>query len=240
MKIIIVTQEEPFFIPQVLKFIVESYRDYIDSIVFLKPDEYKKKFNSLFFYIQFWGFRQSLKFGLRFIKTKYNNKDYLNNLTILRNVNVNSEIFLEKSKDVDYIISIAANQIFKEKILEAPKKFCLNIHAGLLPKYRGYNPSFWVLYNNEKITGITIHKMELSLDSGPIIMQEQINIHPGETWYSLQNRVASKASEMLANLLPLIIDNRYDLKEQKGESSLYRKPTIKHGKDLRRMGKKFI
>ncbi len=240
MKIIIVTQKEPFFIQKVLKAIIGIYKDYLESIVFLKPDEYKKKIKMLFYYLKFWGFFQLLKFGIFFFIKMFQRKIDFTGIEIIKDLDVNSKKFVEKAKSVDYIISIAANQIFKEELLTAPREMCLNIHASLLPKNKGFNPSFWVLYKNENYTAVTIHKMEKDLDSGPILRQEKIKIRFNETWYSLQNRVASKASDILIDILPKLIEKDLNLKEPKGESSLYKKPAIGEGKEFRRRGNKFI
>jgi len=147
---------------------------------------------------------------------------------------------LNKAKKVDYIISIASNQIFKEDLLNAPKEICLNIHASLLPRNRGYNPSFWVLYKNENYTGVTLHKMEITLDTGPILLQKTIKINPKETWYSLQERVICKAGEILNEILPHLINKSFKMEDQEGLGSLFKKPHIIHGKIFRKRNKRFI
>lgn len=240
MKIILITQNEPFFIPRLLQNILKSYKDYVELIVFLKPDEYKNKIKSMYYYFKSWGFSQSFKLGLKFLKLILKKKDNLKNIQIIKNLNINSKDFINKAKEVDYLISIAANQIFSKDLIDAPKKLCLNIHAGLLPKNRGYNPSFWALFKSEKITGVTLHKIELEIDSGPILVQERINIHEEDTWFSLQKRVVSKTSEILTNILPKLVANDINLKEQIGEPSLFKKPSIQDGKEFRKRGKKFI
>ncbi|MFX1451365.1 MAG: formyltransferase family protein [Promethearchaeota archaeon] len=240
MKIIIITQKEPFFIPIVLNSIMKNYKNYLESIVFLKPNEYKHKFNSFFYYLRFWGSWQLLKFGLKYLEIKFKRKLNLNGIEIFENINVNSKDFIEKAKEVDYVISIAANQIFKEKLLKAPKEMCLNIHASLLPKTKGYNPSFWNLYNNETFTGITLHKIIKELDSGPIIIQKKLRIRPNETWYSLQKRITSKASEILVDTLPKLAEKNLNLKDPEGISSLFRRPKVKDGIEFRRRGNRFI
>ena len=65
------------------------------------------------------------------------------------------------------------NQIFKKQIIELAPKGCINLHTALLPKYRGLMPTFWVLKNNEKYTGVSVFFVDKGIDSGPIIVQRK-------------------------------------------------------------------
>lgn len=239
MKVIIITQKEPFFIPAVLKSIIDKYKESLAAVVFLKPKEFEHKSEAILYYVRFWGIKQLTKFGFEFLKKSFQKLD-LRGVNIIEDVDINSKDFIDKAREVDYIISIASNQIFNEELLSSPKEMCLNIHAGLLPDYKGYNPSFWVLFNDEKVTGITLHKIIKELDAGPIIMQEVLEIIPGETWFSLQNRVALKAGEMLNKIFLDLINKDLKLKEQNRKGSLFRKPKVNDGKDFRSLGKRFI
>ena len=63
-----------------------------------------------------------------------------------------------------------------QEVLDIPKVFPLNIHASLLPKYRGAAPINWAIINGEKVTGVTIMQVTKKMDSGPIILQQKIDI----------------------------------------------------------------
>lgn len=241
MKIIIITQKEPFFIPKILTNILPYYNNHLDSIILLKPDEYKNVFSSIWYYLNFWGFYQFLKIGILFLKEKFRNSINCEDVEIIEDEDINSQHFIDNVKKVDYIISIAANKIFSKELLNAPKKMCLNIHAGLLPKYRGYNPSFWTLYHNKKKTGVTLHKMTEKLDFGKIIIQKKIMIGKKETWFSLQKKVVKNSSQILTQLLPKLIEDDLIFKEMDSrEGSFFNKPAIYHGKKFRKKGKRFI
>ena len=82
---------------------------------------------------------------------------------------------IEKFKP-DLLISILGNQIFKKQIINLAPKGCLNLHTALLPIYRGLMPTFWVLKNNEKFTGVSVFQVDEGIDSGPIVVQEKIEI----------------------------------------------------------------
>jgi len=239
MKIIIVTQNEPFFIPIVINSILDNYKHFLDAIVFQEPTEFKNIYNSLLYYSQFWGICQFLKFSCMFITKSVLRKRY-KDIKIINNMDINSKTFIDRAKEADYIISIASNQFFCEDLLNAPRVMCLNIHAGPLPKFRGYNPAFWVLYHDEKSTGVTLHKIVPELDAGPILIQKDLIIDPKETWFSLQNRVAKKAAEMLIEALPMLEKRDLKLREQDGAPSKFRKPKIEDGKEFRKLGKTFI
>jgi len=98
---------------------------------------------------------------------------------------------------VDAIVTIAYGQIIPQEILDIPKFGCLNLHASLLPKYRGASPIQSAILNNEKETGVTLMKMDKGMDTGDIITQEKISIDSRETGESLHN----KLSELSANVL---------------------------------------
>lgn len=101
-----------------------------------------------------------------------------NNLEVYQPENVNSLESIEKIKNInpDIIVVVAYGQILKEDILNMPKIGCINVHASLLPKYRGAAPINWVLINGEEKTGITIMRMEKGLDTGNILYTKEIDI----------------------------------------------------------------
>ena len=101
--------------------------------------------------------------------------------------NVNDPAFLDvlREQDVDLVVSIACPQIVREDLLKCPPEGVINIHGALLPKYRGKLPSFWVLANGEKKTGVTVHYMNEQLDDGSIIIQKEVPIRPDDTLHSL-------------------------------------------------------
>ncbi|MDE5756698.1 MAG: methionyl-tRNA formyltransferase, partial [Clostridia bacterium] len=81
-----------------------------------------------------------------------------------------------KAINPDVMITCAFGQIISQEILDIPKYGVLNIHASLLPKYRGSSPIQWCLINGEKRTGVTIMKTALAVDSGDILLQKTIDI----------------------------------------------------------------
>lgn len=100
------------------------------------------------------------------------------------------------------IIVAAFGQILKSEVLELPKYGCLNVHASILPRWRGAAPIPAAILSGDKQTGITIMLMNKGLDSGPIISQKAIAIAPDDTSQSLGKRLAKLGVELLLETLP--------------------------------------
>lgn len=107
--------------------------------------------------------------------------------------------FLDKLKEInpDIIIVTAFGQILPEEILNLPKYGCINVHASLLPKYRGAAPIQWSIIDGEEKTGVTIIYMDKGIDTGDMILKEEIEIAPDETGGSLHDRLAKTGSKAL-------------------------------------------
>lgn len=90
----------------------------------------------------------------------------------------------------DLIVVCAYGKIFPKELLEIPKFGCWNIHASLLPKYRGAAPINWAILEGEKETGITIMLMDEGLDTGPILLQKKIEISEEDTAITLSQKLA--------------------------------------------------
>jgi methionyl-tRNA formyltransferase len=102
----------------------------------------------------------------------------------------------------EVIVVAAYGQILPQAVLDLPRLGCLNVHASLLPKYRGAAPIQWAILNNEPETGVTIMKMAAGLDTGDILSQRATPIDPDETAASLHARLAAMGGELLTATLP--------------------------------------
>lgn len=94
-----------------------------------------------------------------------------------------------RSFGADLIVVVAFGQILPKSILEMPKYGCINVHASLLPKYRGASPIQWAVLNGEKETGVTVMKMDEGLDTGDMILVEKVTLDEKETGGSLFERL---------------------------------------------------
>ena len=107
----------------------------------------------------------------------------------------NDEELKQKLKELnpDFFITFAFGQILTQEVLDIPKIATINLHASLLPKYRGANPIQRVIYEGEKETGITTMITVLALDAGDICLQEKIKITPNMTDKELMDIISDKA-----------------------------------------------
>ncbi|HPO11336.1 MAG TPA: methionyl-tRNA formyltransferase [bacterium] len=107
---------------------------------------------------------------------------------------------LEKNNS-DLFIIAEYGKIIPENILEIPKYGAINVHASLLPKYRGPSPIQYALLNNDKKTGVTIMQMDKEMDHGNIILQEELDIEEYDDQISLREKLANLGAKMLIKLL---------------------------------------
>ncbi len=128
-----------------------------------------------------------------------------------------------RSYQADIFVVAAFGQILSEEILAMPKYGCVNIHASLLPKYRGAGPIQWAIIDGEKKTGITIMQMEKGLDTGDILFQKEVQIDAGETGDSLHDKLAAAGAELIVEALPKIAAGQVVPRRQKDDESCYAK-----------------
>lgn len=104
----------------------------------------------------------------------------------------------------DVICVVAYGKLLPREILEIPKYGCINVHASLLPKYRGAAPIQWSILNGDKVTGVTTMYMDMGMDTGDIILKEEVKIGEDETTGQLWERLAKKGGELLLKTLEQI------------------------------------
>lgn len=131
---------------------------------------------------------------------------------------------------VDLFISISFNQIFTSKILKIPAKGTINVHPSLLPSYRGVSPTFWVLANNEKKNGISIHRiLNREIDKGDLLAQAEVNISKKDTEHSLYWKCVNVGIPLLLEVIEKINDNSIkSIKYKRGVSPSYFSLPTKH------------
>lgn len=110
--------------------------------------------------------------------------------------------------DPDLVVTAAYGQIVPKAILDGPRYGCINVHASLLPKYRGGAPIHWALINGEKETGITIMKMVPELDAGDILSQREIPIDDRDNVGTLHDKLSRLGAELLTETLPDLLSGR--------------------------------
>ena len=144
--------------------------------------------------------------NISFICVRYDSKDETlkdyakrNNIDYIKNKNVNSDEFISiiiKYK-CDLFVSMSFNQIFKSKIINLAKYKTINCHAGKLPFYRGRNVLNWVLINDEKEFGVTVHFVDEGIDTGDIISQKSFQITDQDNYETLLEKAYMECANIL-------------------------------------------
>ncbi|MCD8231540.1 MAG: methionyl-tRNA formyltransferase [Clostridiales bacterium] len=108
--------------------------------------------------------------------------------------------------EADIIVVVAFGQILPKEILNMPPFGCVNVHASLLPKYRGAAPIQWAVINGEKVFGVTTMRMDEGLDTGDMILQEKVVLDPKETGGSLFEKLSRVGAQLCVKTLAAIED----------------------------------
>lgn len=147
----------------------------------------------------------------------------LHGLKVYQPLKVKDAEFLDLINELkpDAIIVAAFGQILPKALLDIPKLGCINVHASLLPKYRGAAPIQYAILDGEKETGITIMYMDTGIDTGDIILQEKLPIEPDETGGSLFEKMAQLGSQLLLKALKQIENGTACRTKQDDEKATY-------------------
>lgn len=108
--------------------------------------------------------------------------------------------------EADVAVVIAYGRILPPRLLEAPRHGCVNVHASLLPRWRGAAPIQWALLAGDPVTGVCTQQMELGLDTGPVYLSEQVPIGPRETGGSLHDTLAAASARVAVATLDGLAD----------------------------------
>lgn len=147
-----------------------------------------------------------------FICARYDTRDFTlmnyakaNNIPYYLHKNINSDEFLSKISiyKSDLFVSMSFNQIFKQDIMSLPRYGIINCHAGRLPFYRGRNILNWVLINDEKEFGITVHYVDSGIDTGDIILQRTFPITDEDSYSTLLEKAYIECAEILYDAILL-------------------------------------
>ena len=147
----------------------------------------------------------AIKEGLRiFQPASMKDADFLNELSLIK---------------PELIVVVAYGRILPERILKLPTHGCLNVHASLLPKYRGAAPIPWAIINGEEFTGVTTMLMDKGLDTGDILLQEKIRISDEDTTETLSRKLSKLGASLLLKTIKGIKEGSIKPRPQTGEAS---------------------
>ncbi|HBA87090.1 MAG TPA: methionyl-tRNA formyltransferase [Geobacter sp.] len=121
----------------------------------------------------------------------------------------------------DLIVVVAFGQILPKALLEIPKHGCINVHASLLPRYRGAAPLNWCIINGEAETGVTTMMMDVGLDTGDMLLKKATPIGPDEDTQNLHDRMSALGAELLAETLDRLAQGELEPEKQDDALTCY-------------------
>jgi methionyl-tRNA formyltransferase len=257
MKIFIVTMDDPVYTIPFFKEVIDyRYKDIVGVAVAsgdrLKLFKNRSKFKyivSLFLIMGVWNFTKNsiktifFKIGI-FLSKRFKYVESPSVLSYaqkkeLKTYNIespNDTTFLEELKKIQPDVIINQSQhILKKDFLTIPSIGVINRHNALLPKNRGRLTPFWVLFNNEKETGVSIHFIDEGIDSGDIIVQEKFEVLPKDNFNSIARKNYSIAGKAMLKALNLLESGNYTLiKNDKTLASYNSTPTLSEAISFRK------
>ena len=252
MRLVIITQNEPFYLSQNLNYLINNLKnnhEFVGVVIsdvspFGKKESFIKKFlkqknfglNFFIYYSIKFLFSKIFTISVRTLLNRFN----IPEIIIDGSINSKKNIELINSYNPDLLISILGNQIFKKPLLDLAPKGCINLHTAMLPKYRGLMPTFWVMKNNEKYTGVSVFFVDEGIDSGPIIVQEKVEIG-NSTQAQLIMRTKKIGMKLIVKAVNLITENNLVLlPNPESEKTYYSFPTRKDVIEFKKIGKRFF
>ncbi len=145
------------------------------------------------------------------------------NLRVLQPERVRDEPFIAELRAMrpDLMVVVAYGHILPPAILDLPRHGCLNVHASLLPKYRGAAPIQWAIASGDAETGVTLMKIDTGLDTGPIVAQRRTPIGTEDDSATLHGRLARLGAELLAESIPDYVAGKIRPEPQPAEGASF-------------------
>jgi len=127
-------------------------------------------------------------------------------IEVVQPLTLKDELFIKSIKNLnpDVIVVVAYGRILPKAVLDIPKLGCINVHASLLPKYRGAAPIQWPIINGDKITGVTTMYMDGGLDTGDMILKTEVGIEEDDTLEILHDKLAEAGGNLVVKTLEQI------------------------------------
>ena len=144
-------------------------------------------------------------------------------IPVLQPKRVREREVIEKLEKIeaDVIVVVAFGQIIPKEILTMKRYGCINVHASLLPKYRGAAPIQWAIINGEEKTGVTIMQMDAGVDTGDMLFKSEVAIAPEDTYASLQDKLARAGADLIVPALAAVEKGEVKPEHQNASDSSY-------------------
>ncbi|WP_263840542.1 methionyl-tRNA formyltransferase [Salinibacter sp.] len=251
MDVIVVTQDDPFYMPLFFRHFFNEVSEKIKlrNVVCLKP--FDESFSALIGRMYgLYGPVNVVRRGVSYVTRKASDALGLGSNSVVtaaqrRGVSVemldtvNDSSFIERIEErhIDVILSVSAPEIFAPSLLNAPTWGCLNVHTAKLPKYRGMLPTFWALYHGDEEIGVTIHTMEEEVDHGQIAKQSTFPVSPSDTLDDVIKQGKREGGRLAAQALNTLAEGEIQLRPMEGEESYFSFPSAEERRELQRQGR---
>lgn len=150
-----------------------------------------------------------------------------NNLKVFQPINLKSEDFLEDLRELQADVQVVvAFRMLPRVVWAMPKKGTFNLHASLLPQYRGAAPINWSIMNGERTTGVSTFFLDEKIDTGAMILQEEVEIDPEETVGELHDKLMHTGAKLVIKTLQQIEEGKVKPKPQSESTTLKEAPKL--------------
>ena len=254
MRIVIITQNEPFYLAKNIEYLIEILPNHskIKGCVITNVSPFSKNgslISKALKTYRIFGFNFFFHYAIKYFFSIFNKKNNLVKTLERREIpyfklteNINNPKSIKNIERFkpDILVSILGNQIFKKPIINFAPMGILNLHSSLLPKYRGLMPTFWVLKNNEKKTGVSVFYVDEGIDSGPIISQIEVSID-NKSQRDLIEITKKIGMEAISKSIDQIHKNNVNLiPNDSSKMTYYSFPTKEDVIDFKKKNKKFF
>lgn len=261
MKVLFITQDDPFYVREFFDELCTADRSGLDIAgIAIAPAMNKKTVFALARQmLDFYGPFDFVRMGLRFVfakigarlpavlrgKRTYSVAQAGENarINVFQVANVNDINFVNSMSEngIDVIVSVAAPQIFRDDLINAPRLACINIHNAKLPEYKGMLPNFWQMYDGRRSVGATVHRINDAIDEGSILLQDETEILPDESLDSLIRRTKRKGVALVLRVLKKMAKGPVDtIKTPDVAASYHTFPTRSDVIEFRRRGHRLL
>jgi methionyl-tRNA formyltransferase len=259
MRIAVATQEDPFYLPPALDALCRARSRDVVAIVIL-PAFNEGLLDTGRRLYEFYGPVDFLRLAGRFLLARvadrvnrarpltrpYSAADVArrHGVPAYRPAKINAPEFVRVLREEirpDLLVSIAASQILRRRVLEVPRLGCINLHSAPLPRYQGMMPNFWTMVHGEPEAAVTVHDMVEQLDAGDIIVQRPVPIRAGDSLHDLMVRSKEVGVEALLEAIAQLERGTACRRPMDpGQATYFSFPTRRDAERLRRMGRALL
>jgi methionyl-tRNA formyltransferase len=210
LKLLFVTEDDPLYVVEFFAVFFAEYPRADFEIVAVTVDRafHEPLWKTVKRMWRFYGAVGFIRQGLRFVGRKLRGRSIerlakANGITLLPTDSVNTEAYAKSVEQLkpDLVISVAAPQIFKERLLRSATWGCINIHAGQLPTYRGMMPNFWQMRYGEPHATVTVHEMAAELDAGRVLGTRTVPIQSQDSLGRLMRETKREGARLMIEVL---------------------------------------